>query len=287
MLLTKLSRAMFPCREIVGMRSSLIRGMAARTVVPVLWLAAMGMLIPVGTARAQNESTAQEHPLVPAIQMAKQSYEIVQQLKDYEATLIKRELINGRLTSQRIRMKTRENPFSIYLYYEEPNPGREVLFVMGQNQNQLLVREAAGVASLVGTVSLPVDSPQVMAENRHVITDMGMRRLLELLITQWELESKYAECDVKFYPGARMGNAECEVIESSHPRPRKQFPYHMTRVFFEKKSRLPIRIENYGFPPQPNQPAPLVEEYTYINVRTNIGLTPADFDRRNPNYSFR
>lgn len=247
----------------------------------------MGLFSTASKAHAQEEAAAQEHPLIPAIQMARQSYEVVQQLKDYEATVVKRELINGRLISQRMRMKMKENPFSIYLFYEEPHPGRQVLFVMGQNDNQLLVREAAGVASLVGTVPLAVDSPQVMAENRHVITDMGMRRLLELLITQWDLESKYGECDVKFYPGAKMGNAECEVIESSHPRPRKQFPYHMTRVFFEKKSRLPIRIENYGFPMQPNQPAPLVEEYTYINVRTNIGLTPADFDRRNPNYSFQ
>jgi len=116
---------------------------------------------------------------------------------------------------------------------------------------------------------------------------MGMKKMLELLMAQWKLESKYGECDVKFYPDAKMGNAECEVIECSHPRPRKQFPFHMTRIFLEKRSRLPIRIENYGFPAQANQPAPLVEEYTYVNVKTNLGLTAADFDRRNQKYSFR
>jgi len=243
------------------------------------------------TLTAQDQTTqnqaAQEHPLIPALQLLHQSDQVVQQIHDYEATLIKQELINGQMTSQRIRMRLKEKPFSLYLQYEEPHAGREVLFVLGQNDNQMLVHDAAGITSLVGTISLAVDSPQAMAENRHLITDLGMKKMLELLIAQWELESKYGECDVKYYPGAKMGNAECEVIECAHPRPRKQFPFHMTRIFLEKKSRLPIRVENYGFPAQAGQLAPLIEEYTYVNVKTNLGLTATDFDRRNQRYSFR
>lgn len=250
-------------------------------------LIVLGTLIQPTSISAQETQAPAEHPLIPAIQLIRQSYTVVQQLKDYEATLIKQELVNGQMISQRIRLRIKDKPFSIYMQYEEPHAGREVLFVLGQNDNQMLVHEATGITSLVGTVSLAVDSPQALAENRHIITDSGMKRLLELLIAQWELESRYGECDVKFYPAAKMGNAECEVIESSHPRPRKQFPFHMTRIFLEKQSRLPIRIENYGFPAQANQPAPLVEEYTYVNVKTNVGLTAADFDRRNQRYSFR
>lgn len=259
-----------------------------RSLIPLLLAALWSLMSSPLFAQEKPEGAApQEHPLIPAIQMLKQSYTTVQQLNDYEATLIKQEQINGRMISQRIRLRLKEKPFSLYLHYEEPHPGREVLFVMGQNDNQMLVHDATGITSLAGTISLAVDSSQAMAENRHLITDMGMKRMLELLIAQWELESKYGECDVKFYPGAKMGNAECEVLESSHPRPRKQFPFHMTRIYLEKQSRLPIRIENFGFPSQANQPAPLIEEYTYVNVKTNVGLTAADFDRRNQNYSFR
>ncbi|WP_437187977.1 DUF1571 domain-containing protein [Planctomicrobium sp. SH668] len=240
-----------------------------------------------GARSASAQDQPQEHPLVPAIQLLKQSYEVVQKVQDYEATLIKREMVNGKLLHQRIRLRIREAPFSVYMFFEDPNPGRQVLFVNGQYNNELLVRDASGITALAGTMNLAIDSPQVMAENRHVITDMGMKRMLELLAVQWQEESKYGECNVKFYPGAKMGNAECEVIECSHPRPRRQFPYHMTRVFLEKQSRLPIRVENYGFPPEPNQQAPLLEEYTYVNVKTNVGLKDADFDRRNPNYSFQ
>ncbi|WP_175517347.1 DUF1571 domain-containing protein [Planctomicrobium piriforme] len=252
----------------------------------LLLAAGMANVIDAPAAFAQQAET-QEHPLIAAIALAEQSYRTLQQVNDYEATLIKQEVVNGRMLTQRIQLRLKEAPFSVYLRYEEPNPGREILFVKGQNNDQLLAHEATGLSSLVGTVPLPIDSAQVLAENRHVVTDLGMRRMLEMVITQWQLETKFGEIDVKYYPQAKMGNADCEVIESIHPRPRKQFLYHMTRLFIEKQSRLPIRIENYSWPAQAGQPAQLQEEYTYVNVKTNVGLTAADFDQRNSKYSFQ
>lgn len=237
---------------------------------------------------AQESAQPAQHPLIPAIELARQSQEVLKQVTDYHCTLIKRELINGQLVSQRLDMKLREAPFSVYMKFEHPSPGREILYVDGQNQNQILVHETQGLATLVGgTVSLAVNSPHVMAENRHPVTDVGMRRMLQLLIAQWEQETQFTESDVKFYPEARLRETPCEVIEASHPRPRKQFPFHMTRLFLEKQTRLPIRIENYGYPQQANQPAPLIEEYTYLNLRANLDLTAMDFDSRNQSYSFK
>ena len=245
---------------------------------------ACGLLVVVNIAGAQDQ--VREHPLVPAIRLARESYAALQKVQDYEAVFFKRELVSGKLQNQKIMLRLREEPFSVYMKFIEPSAGREILFVEGRNQNQLRVHEAAGLSSLVGTISLAINSPSVMAENRHPITDVGMRRLLELQLKLWELESNYGEINVKFYPNARMGNVACEVIESSHPQPRKQFPFQMTRLFLDKQSRLPIRIENYGFPRQAGAQPPLVEEYTYTNVRTNVGLTDAHFDEKNPQYSF-
>jgi len=168
----------------------------------------------------------------------------------------------------------------------EPAPGREVLYVAGKNQGKLLAHEASGLSTLLGTVSLSVNSPTVMAETRHPITEAGMKRLIELVISQWELESKFGEIDVKFYPNAKMGTSTCEVLEASHPRPRKQFKYQLTRVFIDKQTRLPVRVENYGFPPAPGQKPVLIEEYTYTNIKVNNGFRDSDFDQRNPKYSF-
>ena len=233
-----------------------------------------------------GQDQAKEHPLTPAIKIAKQSLAAVSQIQDYQCEFSRRELVKNKLVSQRTSLRLKHSPFSVYMKFIEPAPGREVLYVAGKNQGKLLAHEASGLSTLLGTVSLSVNSPTVMAETRHPITEAGMKRLIELVISQWELESKFGEIDVKFYPNAKMGTSTCEVLEASHPRPRKQFKYQLTRVFIDKQTRLPVRVENYGFPPAPGQKPVLIEEYTYTNIKVNNGFRDSDFDQRNPKYSF-
>jgi len=42
----------------------------------------------------------------------------------------------------------------------------------------------------------------------------------------------------------------------------------------------------YDWPTTPGGEAPLIEEYTYYNVKLNVGLTDLDFDKTNPAYNF-
>jgi hypothetical protein len=125
-----------------------------------------------------------------------------------------------------------------------------------------------------------------MSESRHPITNMGLAGLVDGVIEQWEEETKYGEIEVKYYPNAKLRGMECKVIESSHPRPRRQFKFQMTRLYIDKATNLPVRVEQYGFPAAPGQKPPLIEEYTYWNIRTNVGLTDRDFDPENPSYGF-
>jgi hypothetical protein len=160
------------------------------------------------------------------------------------------------------------------------------LYVAGQNNGMMLAHEGSGIRSLVGTVSLALDSPEVRVENRHPLTDAGLRNLLRLLIKQWEVERQYGEISVQYYPDAQLGKLACRVIEVSHPTPRRQFRYHITRLYLDASSGLPVRVENYGWPQQAGAPPPLIEEYTYTQLQTNVGLTDRHFDRRCPDYKF-
>jgi hypothetical protein len=254
-----------------------------------LRIAAVWLSISWGAVRAEETTAKQpeQHPLVPAIEMARGALAKVDALADYEGTLTKRELINGALTTQMMQVRVREKPFAVYLKYAAPNAGREVLFDSSQDPAQLLVHEGSGIKSLAGTVTLPVNDPQVMAEARHPVTDLGLRRLAQLVIQQWEYESKYGEIDVQYYPDAKMGKIPCEVLSVTHPKPRRQFKYHRTLLFIEKPSGLPLRVQNYGFPQQAGIDPPLVEDYAYTGLKTNVGLKPLDFSRTNPDYRFQ
>lgn len=227
-----------------------------------------------------------EHPLLPAIKLARTSLAAMESVTDYEATLHKEERLNGKLIQQTMRIRLRESPFSVYLSFDGDSAERELLYVQGKYNNQLQAREGSGLKSLVGTVSLATDGVEAMQGNRYPITMIGMRRMLQTVLTQWEEETRYGEIDVKFYPNARLGDRSCQVIEATHPQPRRQFPFHMTRLFIDTESRLPVRVENYGFPRMPGAKPPLEELYSYSDIRTNLGLSDLDFSTENPDYNF-
>lgn len=232
-----------------------------------------------------NAATGSEHPLQPAMRHARACLEKAEALKGYECLFSKKEAVGNQMIAQSIRMKVRHEPFSVYMFFLEPVKGREVIFVEGRNENKLQVHET-GLASLIGTLSLAPNDPRVMAENRYPITKAGIVRMLETVIQQWEQESRYGETEVKYFQDAKLGNTVCRVIESSHPEPRKQFPFQMTRLWIDEKSGLAVRVQQFGFPRQKNARPPVLEDYAFTDIRAEVRLSDRDFDVRNPNYNY-
>lgn len=238
------------------------------------------------TPQAEGQTPAEEHPLKPAIRLAQKSLDALADVTDYQATISRRELVGNELVVETMQMKFREQPFSVYLLFGGANAGREVLYVDGRNDNKLIAHEGSGLKAFIGTISLAPDNPQVLKQSRHKITEIGLRNMLRVVIARWEGEAQFGECDVKYYHNAKLNDRPCLAIEVTHPRPRKQFKFHITRLYLDKENALAVRLENWGFPPRPDGKPILIEEYTYSNVQTNVGFTDADFDRNNPNYRF-
>ena len=238
------------------------------------------------TQTAAVTETPTEHPLLPAIRLGQGSLTKLQSIGDYEATFIKQERIGGQIIKQEMQIRLREQPFSVYLLFRGDAAGREILFVQGKNNNQMQAHEGSGFKSLIGTVSLSTDSVEAMQENHYPITMIGMRKMLEVVLDQWQDETRYGEVDVKFYPDAKLGGRSCKVIESTHPQQRRQFKFHKTRLFIDAETKLPLRVEQYGFPASPGEKAPLEEEYTYSQIRVDVGLSDRDFSTQNDRYHF-
>lgn len=229
-----------------------------------------------------------KHPLVKPLQIAYDARDAVDKIKDYEATFIKKERIKGKLITQKMQLKFRDDPYSVYLKFIDPDEGQEVLFVKGRNKDNLIVRPV-GLAGIVGPLELPPTGQMAMEDNKYPVTMVGIKIMISQLIKQWEAEGQFGEIDVQFYENATLNNGKiaCEVVETSHPKKRNQFPYQMTRLFIEKSSGLPIRVEQYDFPAAKEKEAPLAEEYTYLNLKTNLGFKESDFDRNNPKYNLK
>ena len=236
-------------------------------------------------SQADETTRTAEHPLIPAIRYAKACLEKVEAFPGYEATFFKREVVGTTTVSQKIRMKIRHKPFSVYLYFQNPHEGREVIYVEGRNNGKLIVHEA-GLLSIAGAMELMPTDSMVMSENRYPITMAGIANAVDAVIKQWQAESKFGEIEVKYFKDAKMGSLKCRVIESTHPHPRRQFDNHKTRLWIDSESGIPVRIQKFGFPKRTGDKPPVLEDYTFTDLKTDVRLTDSDFDQNNSKYSF-
>ena len=230
------------------------------------------------------------HPLQPALDLAQQGLvKINANVRDYSCTIVKRERIDGKLGEHEYMFaKIRSQPFSVYLYFLGPDSvkGQEVIYVSGHNDGNMLAHAGSGVRAMVGTVSLKPQSMLAMQGNRYPVTEIGVENLARRLVEVAEHDKQFGECDVNFYPNAKVNGRICTCVQVSHPVPRRNFRFHLARVFIDDELTIPIRYEAYDWPQEAGGQPVLLEEYTYMNVKTNNGFTDADFDPKNTAYKF-
>lgn len=249
-----------------------------------------------GTLRA---GPAEEHPLKPLLAYAeRRNPQIDSTIRDYTCLLVQRERIDGRLEKPRyMSVKLRHEqigdgevavPFSVYLHYLWPEElrGREVVYVRGRNRGKLIAHKGGNRFSFV-TVAIDPEGDLAMRDNRYPVTAMGIRNLIDRLLDVAREELQYDEIEVKYYAGAKINGRVCTVIEVTHPVRRDYFRYHLARIFIDDELALPIRYASYDWPEEENGQPPLLEEYTYLNLELNAGLSDGDFDHKNPSYGFR
>ncbi len=230
-----------------------------------------------------------EHPLMPALRWARAGLRRMEQIRDYSCTLVKRERIDGELGDyQYIFCKVRHKPFSVYMYFLGPPKmrGQECIYVEGANNGKLWGHTTGLKARAIGTVSLNPRGMIAMRGNKYPITEVGFLHLTRELIAIGENDTQYGECEVQVFHGAKINGRSCICLQAKHPVPRRNFRFHLARIYVDDVYNIPIRYEAYDWPREPGGPPLLTEEYTYLNVKLNQGFTDLDFDPKNPAYSF-
>lgn len=240
-----------------------------------------------------------ENPLVPLIRFAEQQLgRIDGQIQDYTCTLLKRERINGRLSSQthafvklrhqQIRDGAVVVPFSVYMRFLSPADvrDREILYVQGRNDGKLIARRGGRRFQSI-TVAIDPESPLAMRASGYPVTEMGIRNLLKRLIVAGQEELQYGETQVEHFQGATVNGRTCMMIQITHPVRRDHFRYHFARIFIDDELDVPIRYAAYDWPAEEGGQPRLLEEFTFLELQLNVGLKYWDFDHRNESYKFR
>jgi len=160
-------------------------------------------------------------------------------------------------------------------------PGREILFVKGRDQDRALIHEPKFPISWI-TILTPPNSPLVLQESRHPITDVGLGRLIELLaahihraLTRGELATR----EISAVDPSSPAKAE-RRLELMTPKTATGYIAPRAVVAIDLGTRLPVAVELFGASDE------LLGSYTYKDLVVNTGLTDRDFDPTNPQYRF-
>tara|TARA_R110002049_G_scaffold305056_2_gene501044 strand:+ start:5150 stop:5995 length:846 start_codon:yes stop_codon:yes gene_type:complete len=245
-----------------------------------------------------SHKTLTPHPIDPALKMAYESLQHIRaNVDDYHAIFVKRCRVDGVLPDlQYANIKVRNRkvvdgkiavPLSVYLKYLKPSDvrGREVVWIETKNDGNIIVHET-GLKGMIN-VTLDPNGYLAMRNQRYPITEIGIENLVVKLIETGTRDRQHGECEVQFYQNSKIGETECTMLEVLHPEKRDHFDFYRARVYFDKQLKMPIRYESWSWPTKPGGQPVLEEEYTYLRVTTNTGMTDLDFDISNPAYDFR
>lgn len=259
----------------------------------ILFSLSLGLALVLNRANSEDgdiqQAAAQapaKHPLDPAIRLAKISRAALDNVEDYSASFAQKERVGNKLFTHSMMVKHRRQPFSVYMKYVGQHKGREVIYVEGQNDGKLLAHDT-GLGRVVGTIALAPTSSKAMSESIYPITDFGMLKLVDRVIAEWVAETKFDDVQVAYTPSVRLGKAECKLVETTHEQPRSNRRHYRTRLYIEKKTSFPVRVEHFGFPEEAGEDPPLIAEYQYSDILVNQSLTNSDFDTANSSYEFK
>lgn len=252
----------------------------------------------VANAAASLEPTP-VHPLDRALDIARSGLEGCRaNINDYTAVLVKRERIDDVIGSHEfmaVKIRNRKvangrvvQPLGVYINFLKPSTvkGREVIYVEGQNDGNIVAHEGGFKGKFLPTVTIPPDGMLAMRGQRYPMTDIGVENLIVKLIERGQQARQFPEVQCEFRKNARVQDRTCTVLQVTQPTKQPTLEFFKAQVFIDDEINVPIRYIAYDWPKREGAQPEVLEEYNYLNLKVNVGLTDADFDPRNPAYNF-
>jgi hypothetical protein len=201
-----------------------------------------------------------------------------EQLDQYRLTFYRQERLGlafPRLGEmERIEAAFRKEPFSVkFVWPDESNPYYESVYVAGQNDNKLIVRERKGFLNFPPQVRvLNVEDPVKWGRSKNPITNFGLARACQRILALYN-ESDLAGELTTTYEG--IVDLEPMHRPAHHIRIRQEpspgHPHTQRDFYIDAVTDLPAGVDLWLKPDR------LDARYRYTDVRTDVQLTDADF----------
>ena len=199
----------------------------------------------------------------------------LQSLKTYQVKISRTERVGGRiLPEEQIVLSIRREPKAVRLEWADgPNQGREVIYSAQLDDKSLFVHMPKSAIPLP-TMKIPVDSPMVMKNSRHSITEAGFDPTIQHLLKAQDGSHK-AELGRLAYRGVEKPPG---LDRPSHVFTRYAPSGETWTVFLDASTLLPCMVV------AKDSSGELNERYIYHDVRENpsdlVGVDAFDPDQR-------
>lgn len=237
-------------------------------------------------APAAQEAPKMDPAMEKAYQMVTQGEATMRTLKDFTATFHKHEWKGGKmLKPETLFVKWRKNPRSVYMLWTgEHNKGQEIIWRRGWNGDKIRAHQGGFLRHI--TVNLDPTGSLAMKDSRHPIMHAGFDHTVELIAKDMRLAKENPEwgaqikdLGVQNIHGAQSYCYEATMDKKKYPK----FYAYKALICMHLALKIPNKVHIWDYE---DGQVRLVEQYSYENVKLNVGLTDADFDPSNPDYAF-
>lgn len=246
------------------------------------------------TGLPKPPTTDAQHPLTPVLDFARKEQAFLRNtVTGFTCRLVKRERIEDILQDYHyIDMEVREpirsgeqieKPLSIFLKFIGPDDvaGRRVLYVEGQNEGKMVVRNGGKRFAHV-VVKIDPRGERATRESLVPITEIGFDQLLSRMIVILEAHAQVdttgENTHVRRITGAKLDKRPCTVIRITHPEKQVGLNFHEANVFVDDALHVPVRVDYSEWPEQPGAAPRLMAEYNYTYLELNPSLGDDHFD---------
>jgi len=208
---------------------------------------------------------------------------------DYLATFTKQERIGGDLSSvQKITLKLRHEPLSIYMKWRSGETGQQVIWAEGQYDGKMQVK-AGGIKGRLGTLSLDPSSALAMSQSRHPCTMVGLKCAAEKILQYQKsaLEQGIGfQCELR--DDAEFDGRPCYRCLVQYDSRQDSSEYRKSEILIDKQLSMPVSVMNFTWA-QDADPATideqtLIEHYMYTDIQVQQQFADLDFSRANEDY---
>ena len=245
--------------ELEALKTCRVNGEWRPLIIITMWLSLLGW------AGAVLGGPLDPHDLIQRMESAYQG------VTDYTALFLKRERIRGILKPlEKIEFRF-QSPFKVYMAWQDPYPGRVIVYVEGENDNKMQVNPGGALQML--RLSLDPSNHLATRNNHQTIRQAGLGNLVELILGQYRRGIQAGEVTLRSLADGEVdGRPTYRLSLLCHADQAAGYYAKRADIWIDKAQHLPTRLLVYDWDDQ------LYAHYEYHRLKLNPGLDSEAFE---------